>query len=175
MPTRLFCKAFRHWYLRFPKFTANIFFMPTISQQLVAKLLAASNLLQDALAELESPQVEITDEVRAKVQKLLSEGKCLNGGHDIPEGMDVVRGMCRDCYNSANNAKNNGELSEADLVARGLWTAEKSKGGRKRKLREGPLRDLLELTPEQFNATATEKAAAASAKAAEIAKRKGRK
>lgn len=120
MPARLFCKAFRSWDLRLLKIAANIFFMPTISQQLVAKLLAASNLLRDALAELESPQTSVSDAVRAQVQRLIAEGKCLNGGHAVPDGMDVVRGMCRDCYNAANNAKLNGETSEAELVARGL-------------------------------------------------------
>lgn len=123
--------------------------MPEVSQQLVDKVFAiAAEFQQIALLIRGTPPAFfVSVNTSAQVAALISAGKCLNGGHDIPQGMDVIRGMCRECYNAAKNGMAVGDVTETQLIALGLLTIEKSKGGRKRKLRESPLRQLIEGRP----------------------------
>jgi hypothetical protein len=142
--TRIIGKHWQAMDLRRQKISVLIDNMTEISRQLVAKLAEASQLIRDVLAAIESPKPVLTEEMKARVKSLVAARKCLNGAHDIPAGDEVVRGMCRECYNAAQVGLKKGDTTEDDLVARGLLTGEKSKGGRKRTLRPGPLRDLLE-------------------------------
>ncbi len=120
--------------------------MPEVSQQLVDKVFAIAAEFQHIALLIRGapPEFFVSVNNSAQVKMLLAAGKCLNGAHDIPADMDVVRGMCRTCYTAAKNAMSTGEVSETQLIALGLLTAEKSKGGRKLKLRESPLRQLIE-------------------------------
>lgn len=110
-------------------------------QELVDKLAATIASINEVMADMrgESP-FKVAVNTREQVLAILSQGKCLNGAHEIPKGMAVVRGMCRECYNAAKAAG----FTEYTLVTLGLLTVEKSKGGRKRTLRESPLRQLIE-------------------------------
>lgn len=123
--------------------------MPEVSQQLVDKVFAIAAEFQQIALLIRGapPEFFVSVNTSAQVAAMLAAGKCLNGGHDVPQDMDVIRGMCRECYNAAKNAMIAGDVSETQLIALGLLTAEKSKGGRKRTLRESPLRQLIEGRP----------------------------
>ena len=123
--------------------------MPEVSQQLVDKVFAMAAEFQQIALLIRGapPEFFVSVNNSAEVAAILAAGRCLNGNHEIPPGMEVIRGMCRTCFNAARNGMKTGEVSETQLIALGLLVAEKSKGGRKRTLRESPLRQLLEGRP----------------------------
>jgi hypothetical protein len=140
----LFCKSFASKGLRFLLQPVLIGFMLNSNQQLVDKLAVTVASINEVMAEMrgESP-FKVAVNTREQVMAIVGQGLCLNGAHEIPAEMGVVRGMCRECYNAAKAAG----FTEQTLVTLGLQTAEKSKGGRKRTLRESPLRQLIEGRP----------------------------